>query len=89
MIGFEVYKMYFVLKNYFIKLDYDYVKYRGKICVSEKFFEGRNDRYFFKKLVMKFFEIEMFDYFVVNFIFDGKGYFRNFSLDVYLKWKMF
>ena len=87
MTGFEVYKMYLALKNHFTKPDYDYVKYRGKSRASEKSFEQRNDRYFFKKLATKFSDAEMLDYFVANFVCDGKGYLRNFSLDVYQQWK--
>ena len=87
MTGFEVYKMYLALKNHFTKPDYDYVKYRGKSRASEKSFEQRNDRYFFKKLATKFSDADMLDYFVANFVCDGKGYLRNFSLDIYQQWK--
>jgi len=51
--GFEVYKMYLALKQHFTKDNYDYVKYRGKVTASEKSFEERRDRYFFKKLATK------------------------------------
>lgn len=87
MTGFEVYKMYLALKNHFTKLDYDYVKYNGKTRASEKSFEGRNDVYFFKKLATKYSSEEMLEYFVANFILDTKGYLRNFSADVYKRWK--
>lgn len=88
MTGFEVYKMYLALKNHFTKLDYDYVKYNGKTRASEKSFEGRNDVYFFKKLGTKYSEAEALGYFVSNFVNDGKGYIRNFSDDIYKKWKI-
>jgi hypothetical protein len=86
--GFEVYKMYLALKNHFTKPDYDYVKYRGKTRASEKSFEQRNDVYFFKKLATKYSGETMLDYFVANFIFDSKGYLRNFSNDIYTQWKV-
>jgi hypothetical protein len=86
--GFEVYKMYLALKNHFTKPDYDYVKYNGKTRASEKSFEGRNDVYFFKKLATKYSSENMLDYFVANFINDSKGYLRNFSSDIYTKWKV-
>ena len=88
MTGFEVYKMYLALKNHFTKPDYDYVKYRGKTRASEKSFEKRNDVYFFKKLATKYSSEAMLDYFVANFIFDSKGYLRNFSSDIYTQWKV-
>ena len=54
MTGFEVYKMYLALRMHFTKDHYDYVKYRGKVNASEKAFEQRRDRYFFKKLATKY-----------------------------------
>lgn len=88
MTGFEVYKMYLALKNHFTKPDYDYVKYNGKTRASEKSFEGRNDVYFFKKLGTKYSEADALGYFVSNFVNDGKGYIRNFSDDIYKRWKI-
>lgn len=88
MTGFEVYKMYLALKNHFTKPDYDYVKYNGKTRASEKSFEGRNDVYFFKKLATKYSSDSMLEYFVANFINDPKGYLRNFSADIYNRWKI-
>ena len=48
MTGFEVYKMYLALKNHFTRDNYDYQKYNGKVSASEKAFEQRRDRFFFK-----------------------------------------
>ena len=53
MTGFEVYKMYLALKQHFTKDNYDYQKYNGKVSASEKSFEERRDRFFFKKLATK------------------------------------
>ena len=54
MTGYEVYKMYLALKQHFTNDKYDYRKYRGRVNASEKAFEERRDRYFFKKLATKY-----------------------------------
>lgn len=88
MTGFEVYKMYLALKQHFTKDSYDYVKYRGKVTASEKSFEERRDRYFFKKLATKYSERDILGYFVANFVFDPRGYIQSFSDDIYTRWKV-
>lgn len=88
MTGFEVYKMYLALKNHFTTDTYDYVKYRGKVNASEKAFEERRDRYFFKKLATKYDGSEVLNYFVANFMHDPKGYIKSFSDGNYTKWKV-
>lgn len=88
MTGFEVYKMYLALKNHFTRDKYDYQKYNGKVTASEKSFEERRDRFFFKKLATKYSEKDVLGYFVANFINDPKGYIGSFSRDVYTKWKI-
>jgi len=87
--GFEVYKMYLALKQHFTKDSYDYVKYRGRVSASEKSFEERRDRYFFKKLATKYGDKEILNYFVANFISDPKGYIRSFSDDIYTRWRVY
>lgn len=89
MTGFEVYKMYLALKQHFTKDSYDYVKYRGKVSASEKSFEERRDRYFFKKLATKYGEKEILNYFVANFISDPRGYIKSFSDDIYTRWRIY
>jgi hypothetical protein len=86
--GLEVYKMYLALKMHFTKDSYDYVKYRGKVSASEKSFEERRDRYFFKKLATKYEDHVIQDYFVANFMHDPKGYIQSFSIDNYERWKV-
>ena len=88
MTGFEVYKMYLALKMHFTKDNYDYVKYRGKVSASEKSFEERRDRYFFKKLAAKYEDHVIQDYFVANFMHDPRGYIQSFSDDHYSAWKV-
>tara|TARA_B100000073_G_scaffold305479_1_gene274701 strand:- start:612 stop:1211 length:600 start_codon:yes stop_codon:yes gene_type:complete len=86
--GFEVYKMYLALRQHFTKDSYDYVKYRGKVSASEKSFEERRDRYFFKKLATKYDGQKMLDYFVANFIADPRGYIKTFSDGNYESWRI-
>ena len=88
MTGFEVYKMYLALKQHFTRDNYDYQKYNGKVSASEKAFEERRDRFFFKKLATKYSEKDILGYFVANFVSDPKGYIGSFSRDVYTKWKI-
>ena len=87
MTGFEVYKMYLALKQHFTKDNYDYVKYRGKVNASEKSFEERRDRYFFKKLATKYDGSKILDYFVANFMSDPRGYIKSFTDGNYEQWK--
>ena len=89
MTGFEVYKMYLALKQHFTKDNYDYVKYRGKVTASEKSFEERRDRYFFKKLATKYGDKEILNYFDANFNSDPRGYIKSFSDDIYTRWKVY
>tara|TARA_R100000030_G_C3223852_1_gene116606 strand:- start:358 stop:915 length:558 start_codon:yes stop_codon:yes gene_type:complete len=72
---------------HFTKDHYDYVKYRGKVNVSEQAFEQRRDRYFFKKIATKYDEAQVLDYFVANFMSDPKGYIKSFSDGNYERWK--
>ncbi len=88
MTGFEVYKTYLALKQHFTKQNYDYIKYNGKVRANEKSFEERRDRYFFKKLAVKYADDEILNYFVSNFISNPKGYLRSFSDDIYTQWKI-
>ncbi len=87
MTGFEVYKMYLALRMHFTNDKYDYVKYRGKVNASEKAFEQRRDRYFFKKLATKYDRNQILNYFVANFMVDPQGYIKSFSDGNYSAWK--
>lgn len=50
MSAFECYKEYLALKNHFLKQDYDYFKYNGKLKVNPDTFNARKDKLFFQKL---------------------------------------
>ena len=73
MTGYEVYQMYLALKMHFTKDSYDFVKYKGRVSASEKSFEERRDRYFFKKLATKYEGSKILDYLVANFMDNPKG----------------
>lgn len=88
MTGYEVYKMYLALKQHFTNDKYDYRKYRGRVNASEKAFEERRDRYFFKKLATKYDSDTVLDYFVANFMHDPRGYIQSFSDGNYSSWKV-
>ena len=63
----ETYKTYISLKNHFTKLDYDYLKYNGKVRAGEKSFYSRKDRFWFEKLSRQKKDKEIIDFFVANF----------------------
>ena len=88
MNGFEVYQMYLALKMHFTKDSYDFVKYKGKVSASEKSFEERRDRYFFKKLATKYEGSKILDYLVANFMDNPKGYIKSFSDGNYERWRI-
>ena len=50
MTPFEVYCEYVSLKNHFTKLDYDYIKYNGKMRLKPTSFQKRKDKLFFEKI---------------------------------------
>jgi len=63
----ETYKTYISLKNHFTRLDYDYLKYNGKVKAGEKSFYSRKDRFWFEKLSRQKKDKEIVDFFVANF----------------------
>lgn len=50
--GFEYFKRYCALKAHF-NSDYDYFEHEGRIKVSRKSYEKRNDKLFFEKIARK------------------------------------
>jgi hypothetical protein len=91
MSAFEAYKMYVALKLHFTTDNYDYFTFNGKCRASESSFEKRKDRYFFKKVVTKFNNIQLQEYFVSNFILDGTSWVGSMVRDKgeknYVDWK--
>ena len=64
MDGYEVYKIYLSLKLHFSKDNYNFFTFNGKSRASLKSFENRKDKYFFKKLGLKFQRQELIEFFV-------------------------
>ena len=84
----DVYLMYCAMKAHFGKTDYDFVTYHGKTRIKRDSFYKRKDRGFFVKISRKYkTEENVKNYFVSNFIKDGKGYVSNFSDENYEEWK--
>ena len=88
MEAIDTYLMYCALKAHFGKTDYDFVTYHGKTRIKRDSFYKRKDRGFFVKISRKYkTEENVKNYFVSNFIKDGKGYVSNFSDENYEEWK--
>lgn len=89
--GFDVYKTYLAIKLHFTSDTYDYHKYEGKVNCKLDTFTKRNDRYFFHKLSTRYNKDDITDFFVANFIDDGKKWIgsllRNDGRDIYLDFK--
>lgn len=63
----SVYMLYLMLKHH-MSGKYDVLKYNWRMSVSDKAFERRRDKYFFKKLSEKYNLKELVHIFVCNFI---------------------
>ena len=88
MEAIDTYLMYCAMKAHFGKTDYDFVTYHGKTRIKRDSFYKRKDRSFFVKISRKYkTEENIKNYFVSNFIKDGKGYVSNFSDENYEEWK--
>lgn len=82
--SFEAYKTYVALQRHFKDPKYDYQKYQGKIRVTEKAFQRRNDKILFYKLAKQK-DIERFC--LANFIDTNKTWIGDFDGTVYQKWE--
>lgn len=89
--GFDVYKTYLAVKLHFTTDTYDYYKYGGKVNATLDSFTKRKDRYFFHKLSTRYGKDDILDFFVSNFLADGKKWIGNLlqndGKDVYLDFK--
>ena len=68
MTPYESFIMYTALKLHFNQEKYDYHQYNGKIRISKESFEKRKDKYDFVKLVRKYSDDEMENFFISNFL---------------------
>jgi hypothetical protein len=90
MSGLEVYKIYLSLKLHFTKDNYNFFQFNGKSRASDSSFEKRNDKYFFKKLALKYDSSSIIEFFVAHFIINDKFWIGNISLHnctTYSEWK--
>lgn len=90
--GMDAYKTYLAIRNHF-KTDYDYIKYNGKMKVSEDSFLKRRDKFFFAKLQRKYKKNELVYFFVANFIKDDNMWSGSLvgteSENTYLEWRKY
>ena len=85
MDAFEAYKEYIALKLHFTS-DYDYFKYNGKTNVTPKSFNDRKDKYHFKRLVTKYEDSTIREYFVANLV-NNKQWVGEMDLATYRQWQ--
>ena len=85
MDAFEAYKEYIALKLHFTS-DYDYFKYNGKTNVTPKSFNDRKDKYHFKRLVTKYEDSTIREYFVANLV-NNKQWVGDMDLATYSQWQ--
>ena len=81
---FEAYQKYIALKLHFTS-DYDYFKYNGKTNVTLNSFNERKDKFHFKKIVKKYGDENIIEYFVANFI-SEKPWIGSMDVATYSQW---
>jgi T4 gene Gp59 loader of gp41 DNA helicase len=64
--GYGVYRIYMALKMHFTQESYDYVKYHGKVRVTEDSYSNRRDKWYFEKLAKKYDADEMETFLLAN-----------------------
>lgn len=88
MTDFEAYRMYLALRAHFQTDDYDAIKMRGRVRASRSSFVNTGKEQAFKKLVKKYKDQEICDFFLANFVSGDRwgGVFDGEALDVYRRW---
>lgn len=81
---FEAYQKYIALKLHFTS-DYDYFKYNGKTNVTLNSFNERKDKFHFKKIVKKYGDENIIEYFVANLI-NEKPWIGSMDVATYSQW---
>ena len=81
---FEAYQKYIALKLHFTS-DYDYFKYNGKTNVTLNSFNERKDKFHFKKIVKKYGDENIIEYFVANLI-SEKPWIGSMDVATYSQW---
>lgn len=87
---FDVYQMFFALRNHFTKEDYDYFVYGGKVRASEQAFIKSRDKFKFQKLTRIVSNTDMKNFLIANFL-SGKKWVGEFlddnAKDIYLQYQ--
>lgn len=65
---FDVYQMFFALRNHFTKENYDYFVYNGKVRISKDSFLNHRDKFKYQRLSRIVSENEMKDFLVANLL---------------------
>lgn len=68
MTPYESFVMYSALKLHFNQEKFDYHRYNGKVKINKESFEKRKDKYDFVKLVRKYSDDQIENFFVANFL---------------------
>jgi len=74
----DCYKIYVALKLHFSSKTYDYVKYNGKVKISDSAWEKRRDKYFFEKTLYKYrTRKNIEDFFISQFLYNKHEWIGN------------
>lgn len=69
---FDVYRMFFALRNHFTKESYDYFLYNGKVSASKDSFLNHRDKFKYQRLSRLVSESEMKDFLIANLLANKK-----------------
>ena len=88
---FEVYQKYLSLKQHFNRVDYDYIKFKGKVRANASSFENRKDKHHFVRLSKIYKEEDLTKFFVSNFVKSSDLWIGNLTSpegrENYISWK--
>ena len=89
MQAYDAYKLYLGLKLHFQNDKYDFHRFNGGVRSSPESFYKRRDRWFFEKLVKKYKDEQIKEFFIANFIVGDKygGLHTENSDSIYIDWK--
>lgn len=89
MEAYGAYKLYLGLKLHFQSDKYDFQRFNGGVRSSPESFYRRKDRWFFEKLVKRYKDEQVKEFFISNFIVGDKygGLHTEESDTIYMDWK--
>ena len=65
---FETYQSYLSMKSHFTNRKYDFFRYGGKSRATMSSFNKRKDKYWFEKTSRKYYDGEIVDFLLANFV---------------------